>query len=52
MQDIALFRVRPMFSHLPGVSAPPPFGGNQRTIILRHRDIAWARAMVRSDAES
>ncbi|MFO0843842.1 MAG: efflux RND transporter permease subunit [Gemmataceae bacterium] len=35
LQDIALFRVRPMFSALPGVSAPPPFGGNQRTIILR-----------------
>jgi multidrug efflux pump subunit AcrB len=35
IQDEALFRVRPMFASLPGVSAPPPFGGNQRTIILR-----------------
>jgi multidrug efflux pump subunit AcrB len=34
IQDKALFRVRPMFSSLPGVSAPPPFGGNQRTIVV------------------
>src|SRR3954447_17343999 len=35
IQDEALFKVRPMFASLPGVSAPPPFGGNQRTIIIR-----------------
>ncbi|HWG47807.1 MAG TPA: efflux RND transporter permease subunit [Gemmataceae bacterium] len=35
IQDQALFRVRPMFASLPGVSAPPPFGGNQRTIVAR-----------------
>jgi multidrug efflux pump subunit AcrB len=35
IQDTALFRVRPMFASLPGVSAPPPFGGNQRTIVIR-----------------
>ncbi len=35
MQDIALNRVRPVFATLPGVSAPPPFGGNQRTIVIR-----------------
>ncbi|MBI3665374.1 MAG: efflux RND transporter permease subunit [Acidobacteria bacterium] len=35
MQDIALNRVRPLFATLPGVSAPPPFGGNQRTIVIR-----------------
>src|SRR5215469_9776489 len=35
MQDIALNRVRPIFATLPGVSAPPPFGGNQRTIVVR-----------------
>ena len=35
MQDLALFnRVRPLFATLPGVSAPPPFGGNQRTIVV------------------
>src|ERR671927_369073 len=35
MQDVALNRVRPIFATLPGVSAPPPFGGNQRTIVVR-----------------
>lgn len=33
--DLALFRVRPMFSTLPGVSAPPPFGGNQKTVVIK-----------------
>src|SRR5438034_797991 len=35
MQDIALNRVRPIFATLPGVSAPPPFGGSQRTFVVR-----------------
>src|SRR4029079_19800467 len=35
IQDQALFRVRPMFAAIPGVSAPPPFGGNQRTVVVR-----------------
>jgi multidrug efflux pump subunit AcrB len=34
MQDAALFRVRPLFATLPGVSAPPPFGGAPRTIVI------------------
>ncbi len=34
IQDLALFRVRPMFSTLPGVSAPPPFGGSARSIVV------------------
>lgn len=34
IQDLALFRVRPMFGTLPGVSGRPPFGGNQRTIVV------------------
>src|ERR1700686_2370139 len=34
LQDYALNRVRPLFATLPGVSAPPPFGGNQRTIVI------------------
>src|SRR5512144_3406414 len=34
MQDVAINRVRPLFATLPGVSAPPPFGGNQRTIVV------------------
>ncbi len=35
IQDQALFKVRPMFAGLPGVSAPPPFGGSQRTVVVR-----------------
>lgn len=35
IQDLALFKVRPVFSTLPGVSAPPPFGGNARTVVVR-----------------
>jgi multidrug efflux pump subunit AcrB len=35
MQNIALNQVRPLFATLPGVSAPPPFGGNQRTVVVR-----------------
>lgn len=35
MQNIALNQVRPLFATLQGVSAPPPFGGNQRTVVVR-----------------
>src|SRR5439155_7670839 len=35
IQDKALFKVRPMFAALPGVSAPPPFGGSARTVVIR-----------------
>lgn len=34
IQDLALFKVRPAFATLPGVSSPPPFGGNQRAIVV------------------
>src|ERR1035437_67395 len=34
MQDMALNRVRPLFATLPGVSAPPPFGGSARSILI------------------
>lgn len=34
MQDQALNRVRPAFATLPGVSAPPPFGGSSRSIVV------------------
>ncbi|QZT38335.1 efflux RND transporter permease subunit [Halosquirtibacter xylanolyticus] len=33
--DLALFKVRPMFSTLPGVSAPPPFGGSAKTVVVK-----------------
>jgi multidrug efflux pump subunit AcrB len=35
LQDAALNRVRPLFATLPGVSAPPPFGGSARSIVVR-----------------
>ncbi len=35
IQDLALNRVRPQFATLPGVSAPPPFGGSARSIVVR-----------------
>jgi multidrug efflux pump subunit AcrB len=34
MQDAALNKVRPLFATLPGVSAPPPFGGSARSIVV------------------
>jgi multidrug efflux pump subunit AcrB len=34
LQDLALFRVRPMFSGLAGIASPPPFGGNIRSIVI------------------
>ncbi len=34
IQDRGLFHVRPMFASLPGVSAPPPFGGSARAIVV------------------
>jgi multidrug efflux pump subunit AcrB len=34
IQDLALNTVRPLFATLPGVSAPPPFGGSPRTIVV------------------
>jgi multidrug efflux pump subunit AcrB len=35
MQDLASTKIRPLFSQIPGASAPPPFGGNERTIVVR-----------------
>ena len=34
MQNAALNQVRPLFAPLPGVSAPPPFGGSARTVLV------------------
>src|SRR3954454_2628835 len=34
LQDAALFKVRPLFATLPGVSAPPPFGGSPRAVVV------------------
>ncbi|HUN66379.1 MAG TPA: efflux RND transporter permease subunit [Bacteroidota bacterium] len=32
--DLASTRIRPMFATVPGLSAPPPIGGNSRTLIM------------------
>lgn len=32
--DLAATRIRPMFATVPGLSAPPPFGSNTRSVIL------------------
>src|SRR5277367_905382 len=34
IQDLVYTRVRPVVSTTPGVSTPPPFGGNQRSIVI------------------
>src|SRR5271167_1527834 len=34
LQDLALYRVRTMFAGLAGISSPPPFGGNIRSIVI------------------
>ncbi len=32
--DLAVTRVRPMFSNVAGLSAPPPFGANSRSVVV------------------
>ncbi len=34
LQDLALNRVRPLFTTLPGMSSPSTFGGSSRTIVI------------------
>ena len=34
IQDLALYRVRPLLATIPGVSAPPPSGGRIKTIVV------------------
>jgi multidrug efflux pump subunit AcrB len=43
IQEAAYIRVRPSLVSLQGVTAPPPFGGNQRTIVV-HADPDKLRA--------
>src|SRR5437016_2399591 len=50
IQDAALNRVRPLFATLPGVSAPPPFGGSARSIVI-HADPDRLRAYTMSPDE-
>src|SRR5215831_15727945 len=32
--DLAVTRIRPMFATVPGLSAPPPFGANARSVVI------------------
>src|SRR5258708_14150547 len=50
IQDLALYRVRPMLATLPAVPAPPPSAGKVRTIIL-YTDPERMRAYHPSPAE-
>ncbi|MBI5174944.1 MAG: efflux RND transporter permease subunit [Candidatus Melainabacteria bacterium] len=34
LEDLAYVRIRPMLATVPGAEAPPPFGGNIRSIVL------------------
>src|SRR5690349_3018593 len=34
IHDFAVTRVRPLFSSIPGLSAPPPVGSNSRTVVV------------------
>lgn len=35
LQDLASTKIRPLFSQIPGASSPSPFGGNERTVVVR-----------------
>lgn len=35
LQNLALTRIRPMLVNIPGTTAPAPFGGNVRTMVVR-----------------
>ncbi len=35
LQNLVITRVRPMFVNIPGVTAPAPFGGNARSIVVK-----------------
>jgi multidrug efflux pump subunit AcrB len=32
--DVAITKIRPLFAQVPGLTAPPPFGANARTVLL------------------
>ncbi|TDW96459.1 efflux RND transporter permease subunit [Dinghuibacter silviterrae] len=32
--DLAMTRIRPLFATIPGLTAPPPFGSNARTMVI------------------
>lgn len=50
LQDLALNRVRPLFTTLPGVSSPATFGGSSRTIVIHvDRDMLNSYRMSTSE---
>jgi multidrug efflux pump subunit AcrB len=50
LDDLAQTRVRPFFASLPGVSAPPPFGGNPRSVVITlNPDALTARHLAPDD---
>jgi multidrug efflux pump subunit AcrB len=50
LSDLMLFRIRPILASLPGASAPQPFGGSLRTIVV-HLDPERLRAYRLSPQE-
>jgi multidrug efflux pump subunit AcrB len=50
MQDLAASRIRPLLASIPGLSAPPPFGGSDRSIVI-HVDPDRLRAHNMSPEE-
>jgi len=50
LQDFAVNRIRPMFASMPGITAPPPFGGSERSIVI-HLDAERLRAHNMSATE-
>lgn len=35
IQDLASTKIRPLLAKIPGASSPPPFGGNERTVVIK-----------------
>jgi len=50
LQDLAANRIRPLFAAIPGISAPPPFGGSERSIVI-HLNAERLRAQHMSPTE-
>ncbi|EKF55552.1 acriflavin resistance protein [Galbibacter marinus] len=40
LQTLAISKIRPMFTTIPGITAPAPFGGNSRTIVVNVDPVA------------
>ncbi len=49
LEDLAYVRIRPMLATVPGAEAPPPFGGNIRTIVLSVTQISSGQYNISGD---